>query len=65
VKHVPSTRTASRSLARIFALPLLLLAASLAGHVIGLAGEGWPDVAASALLSLPLLAAAVAWRRRG
>ncbi|MCX9146548.1 hypothetical protein [Erythrobacter sp. WG] len=65
MKHVPSARTASRSLAHIFALPLLLLAASLAGLVIGLAGEGWHDVAASALLSLPLLAAAVAWHRRG
>ncbi len=65
MKQVPSPRTARRSLARVFAVPLLLFAASVAGLVIGLTGNGWPDLAASALLSLPLLAAAIAWHRRG
>jgi hypothetical protein len=65
MKHMPFPRTARRSLARVFAMPLLLFAASLAGLVIGLAGDGWPDVAACALLFLPLLAAAIAWHRRG
>lgn len=65
MKHAPSPRTAPRSLARVFAVPLLLLAASLAGLVIGLVGEGPTDMAATALLFLPLFAIAFAWQRRG
>ncbi|RXZ65018.1 hypothetical protein ETX26_09405 [Pelagerythrobacter rhizovicinus] len=52
-------------MAGIFALPLVLFAASMAGLVLGLTGDGAPDVAAWVLLSLPLLAVLVAWRRRG
>lgn len=58
-------RIARRSAAEVLAIPMLLFAASLAGLVIGLAGDGWPDLAASILLFLPLLAVAVAWHRRG
>ncbi len=58
-------RIARRSAAEVLAIPMLLLAASLAGLVIGLAGDGWPDLAASILLFLPLLAAGLAWRARG
>ncbi len=65
MKHMVSPRTAPRGLARVFALPLLLFAASLAGLVIGLVGDGWTDGVAAALLFLPLLAIAFAWHRRG
>lgn len=61
----PPRRRARQGLARIFALPLVLFAASMAGLVLGLTGDGMPDLAAWALLSLPVLAVAVAWRRRG
>ncbi|WP_225425695.1 hypothetical protein [Pelagerythrobacter rhizovicinus] len=61
----PRTSRTSRGLAGIFALPLVLFAASMAGLVLGLTGDGAPDVAAWVLLSLPLLAVLVAWRRRG
>ena len=63
MKHMPSPRTARRSLAQVFAVPLALLVASLAGLVIGLTGDGWRDLVASLLLALPLLAAARAWAR--
>lgn len=59
-----STRRARRSLAQVFAVPLLLLVASLAGLILGLMGDGVPDLASSALLATPLLAIAHAWRRR-
>lgn len=65
MKHDTPIRIARRSAAEVLAVPLLLLAASLAGLVIGLAGDGWPDLAASILLFLPLLAAGLAWRARG
>ncbi|MGV2497053.1 hypothetical protein [Pelagerythrobacter aerophilus] len=61
----PSRRRTRQSLAHIFALPLALFAASFAGLVLGLTGEGAPDILAWALLSLPVLVVAVAWRRRG
>jgi hypothetical protein len=64
MKHTVPARSARRSLVRVFALPLLLFAASIAGLVIGLTGDGGRDIAASSLLFLPLLAAAIAWRRQ-
>jgi hypothetical protein len=63
-RPAPPRRT-RRGFAHVFALPLALFAASLAGLVLGLTGEGAPDVLAWTLLSLPVLAVAVAWRRRG
>lgn len=60
----PTRRRARRGIAQVFALPLVLFAASVGGLVLGLTGEGAPDLAAWALLSLPLLAVLVAWRRR-
>lgn len=66
MKPFPPPRLRARQgAARIFALPLVLFAASVAGLVLGLTGEGAPDIAAWALLLLPLLAVVVAWRRRG
>lgn len=66
MKHVaPPARPARRGLGTVFAIPLVLLVASLAGLVIGLTGDAWHDLAAAALLSLPLVAVAAAWRRGG
>ena len=62
---LPHRRRTRRSLAAVFAVPLALLAASIAGLVLGLTGNGAPDLAAWLLLSLPILAFAIAWRRRG
>lgn len=62
---VPQRRRARQSLAAVFALPLVLFATSVLGLVLGLTGDGLPDVAAWVLLSLPILAVIVAWRRRG
>ena len=62
---VPQRRRARQSLAAVFALPLVLFATSVLGLVLGLTGDGLPDVAAWMLLSLPILAVIVAWRRRG
>jgi uncharacterized membrane protein YjjP (DUF1212 family) len=53
-----------RPLRAIFAWPLLLFVAGISGLVLGLTGEGWRDVVAVALLSLPLIALAAAWRNR-
>ncbi|MXP42572.1 hypothetical protein GRI75_13080 [Altererythrobacter soli] len=39
-----------RSVARVFAWPLALFAATIAGLVLGLTGEGWRDAAAWLLL---------------
>ena len=50
-------RTAPQSASRIFAIPLLLLVASIAGLVFGLLGEGGWDIAAWAALGLPVLTA--------
>lgn len=61
----PQRRRTRQGLAGVFALPLVLFAASVAGLILGLTGEGAPDVLAWALLSLPVLAVCVAWRRRG
>ena len=65
MKQFPSPRIAHGNLARVLAVPLLLLVASLAGLIIGLMGDGWTDWASAALLFLPLLALAIAWHRRG
>lgn len=61
----PSRRRTRQGFTHVFALPLALFAASLAGLILGLTGEGMPDVLAWAFLSLPLIAVAAAWRRRG
>ena len=62
---VPQRRRARQSLVAVFALPLVLFATSVLGLVLGLTGDGLPDVAAWVLLSLPILGVIVAWRRRG
>ena len=45
----------SRSLRRIFAVPLLLALLSVAGLVVALTGDGWRDGAAWLALGLPVL----------
>lgn len=47
------------------AIPALLLLASIAGLVLGLTGDGMPDVVAWALLSIPIILSALAFLRRG
>ncbi len=49
---------------RIFAVPALLAAASLAGLVVALTGDGWRDVAAWAALAAPIAAIALAYLNR-
>lgn len=65
MKHMAPPRTARRSLAHVFAVPLLLFGASIAGLLVGLTGDGTRDVVACVLLFLPILAIVVAWQRRG
>ncbi|GAA5050159.1 hypothetical protein GCM10023208_08970 [Erythrobacter westpacificensis] len=60
----PHRRRRRASLATVFAVPTLLLVATIAGLVIGLNGDGLPDFLAWALLALPLLALAHAWAKR-
>jgi hypothetical protein len=48
-----------RGLRSIFAVPLLLALASIAGLVVALTGDGWRDAAAWAALAIPVLA--VGW----
>lgn len=59
------SRRARSSLTAVFAIPAALLVASIAGLVAGLTGDGWADALAWALLSIPILAAAIAFARRG
>lgn len=58
-------RVAPQSLARIIIVPAVLAAASLAGLVLGLTGEGWRDGLSVILLFLPLAIFARHWLRRG
>ena len=58
------TRIARQSTRRLFAMPLLLAIASLIGLLLGLTGDGWRDGLSWLLLTLPILAVAIAWRRR-
>ena len=62
--YAPHRRRSRASLATVFAVPLVLLVATIAGLVIGLNGDGLPDILSWALLALPLLALAHAWARR-
>lgn len=63
-RAVLKSRPRRISAARVFAIPVLLLLASIAGLVLGLAGDGIPDGLAWALLSIPILAAVHAFGRR-
>lgn len=56
--------TARRSTRRIFAIPLLIALATLAGLILGLTGEGWRDGAAWLLVGLaPFIIIAALLRR--
>jgi hypothetical protein len=52
------------SLRAIFAVPLLLAAASLIGLIVALTGDGWRDAISWALLAIPVLAVGWAMRAR-
>ncbi len=52
------------SIARVFAIPAVLLLASIAGLVLGLTGNGLPDALSWALLSVPILAGVFAFAKR-
>ena len=54
----------AQSPARIFAAPALIAAASLAGLVVALTGDGWRDAMAWAGLGLAVLATAWALKTR-
>lgn len=58
-------RTERQPIRRILAVPLLLAAASLAGVILALTGDGLRDAFAALLLTLPLAVFAIAWARRG
>ncbi|RIV86803.1 hypothetical protein [Aurantiacibacter zhengii] len=60
----PVTRRQRQSLWYVFAIPASLLAASIAGLVLGLTGDGLRDAFAWGLLSLPIILAANAFVRR-
>ncbi|WP_374408940.1 hypothetical protein [Pelagerythrobacter sp.] len=64
MSRAPSPKRPPQTLGRVFALPIALFAASCAGLVLGLTGEGAPDLAAWALLALPIIAILAAWQRR-
>ncbi|HEV7340186.1 MAG TPA: hypothetical protein VGN68_00990 [Sphingopyxis sp.] len=53
-----------RGLRAIFAVPLLLALASIAGLVIALTGDGLRDAASWAALAIPVLAVGWAMRAR-
>ena len=53
-----------RNIGQIFAVPLLLALATLAGLVMGLTGGGMRDLLAWLLMILPLAAIAWAWAQR-
>ena len=53
-----------RGLGQVFAVPLLLAAATLAGLVMGLAGDGLNDVLSWLLLAVPIGVIAFVWLRR-
>ncbi len=61
----PRQRRPRASVWRVFAMPALLLVASIAGLVLGLTGDGLPDALSWALLSIPIILAAIAFARRG
>lgn len=54
-----------RGLRAIFAIPLLLALASVAGLVIALTGDGLRDAASWIALAVPVLAVGWAMRARG
>ena len=61
----PYRRRRRAGLATVFAIPAALLVATVAGLVIGLTGDGPPDLISWGLLALPLVALAHSWARRG
>lgn len=54
----------ARPLSSIFAWPLAIFVAGLAGLVIALTGDGWRDIASWAALSAPVAASLWAMRAR-
>jgi len=54
----------ARRLRAIFAIPLLLALASLAGLVVALTGDGLRDAASWAALAIPVLAVGWAMKAR-
>ena len=52
------------SLRAIFAVPLLLAAASHIGLIVALTGDGWRDASSWARLAIPVLAVGWAMRAR-
>ena len=58
-------KTARQSLPRMFAVPLLIALATIAGLVLGLTGDGARDAAAWTFTGIaPLIILAALWRGR-
>ena len=58
-------RTTRVSYGRVFAMPLILVLATLAGLISVLTGDGGREWLGLLLTALPLLALVLAWARRG
>ncbi|MFB0613752.1 hypothetical protein [Aurantiacibacter poecillastricola] len=61
----PASRPARASIARVMAIPTLLVLGSISGLVLGLTGDGLPDLLAWGLLSIPIILSMIAFVRRG
>lgn len=64
IAQTTARRRQRAGLARVFAVPALLLLASVAGLVIGLTGDGLRDGLSWTLLFAPILAAVFAFAKR-
>lgn len=60
-----ASRRAPARLGQVMAIPALMFVATIAGLVLGLTGDGLPDVLAWGLLFIPVILSVLAFMRRG
>lgn len=58
-----SRRVPRQSVRRVMTMPAIILLATLAGLLLALNGDGAHDWASWALLAVPLVPLAIAWKR--